>query len=390
MSGGEQEQYGCETVRRLEVHLIEPNLVQFRKIFKGMEELTESVREKGVQVPIKVLQKGDGKYRIIYGERRWRAAAAAGLQYIPAIVVESGDCNVDEICLIENLHRENLRAVDEVMALREFKMRGYSEKQIALLTGRSNPHISRAVTVAEFLHDAIVGGFLTYDEVAEMELPMRAFYNVAKTAKEVDDLAYGADLLRKARDKHMTISELDDETEDEKYRREFEEEYEEEVKRMKENAIKMGVTTGPMFDGQQPAWDKDKILGTGPAGGTRSPLDEDFLDEGGDLGDLSPGGLKGAEGTIELLGHPEAPVKGSDRRKGDHGEAHSGLSGRMLLKHLSNMCIVVEFIAAIEVGDMVVKKKDRERIAKLTDDLAAGLPLAVDKIKELKGTMEKW
>ena len=53
---------------------IEPNPGQFRKAFKGMEELTESIREKGVQVPIKVLQKGDGKYRIIYGERRWRAA----------------------------------------------------------------------------------------------------------------------------------------------------------------------------------------------------------------------------------------------------------------------------------------------------------------------------
>src|SRR5688500_13179822 len=92
------------------LELIDPNPEQPRTQLGNLEELTSSVREKGVLEPILVREKDGGRYEIISGERRYRAAAAAGLDEIPALELDADDREVLEIALIENIQRKDLTA----------------------------------------------------------------------------------------------------------------------------------------------------------------------------------------------------------------------------------------------------------------------------------------
>src|SRR4030042_2185214 len=98
---------------------IVPNRSQPRKRFDEwkLEELAESIREKGILEPLVVRRVGGG-YEIIVGERRWRAAQRAGLKEIPVVVMEAQDREALEISLIENLQRENLNPVEEAEGFR--------------------------------------------------------------------------------------------------------------------------------------------------------------------------------------------------------------------------------------------------------------------------------
>lgn len=96
---------------------IEPNPYQPRQSFRDEElkELVESVREKGILTPL-LVSKREGGYRLIAGERRWRAAQKAGLQTVPVVVRESSPMESLELALIENLHRKDLNAIEEALA----------------------------------------------------------------------------------------------------------------------------------------------------------------------------------------------------------------------------------------------------------------------------------
>src|SRR5947209_2556610 len=99
----------------LDIDRIQPSRQQPRTDFSGMEGLVSSIRENGIIQPVIVRQEADG-FRLIAGERRWRAAQLAGVHRIPAIVKKVSDARVLELALIENIQRKELNPIEEARA----------------------------------------------------------------------------------------------------------------------------------------------------------------------------------------------------------------------------------------------------------------------------------
>ena len=124
---------------------ITPNRVQPRQVFdeEAMAELVHSIREVGLLQPVVVRRTDDTSYELVMGERRWRAAQAAGLEAIPAIVRETDDNDMLRDALLENLHRSQLNPLEEASAysqmLEDF---GCTHEDLASRIGRSRPQIS--------------------------------------------------------------------------------------------------------------------------------------------------------------------------------------------------------------------------------------------------------
>jgi len=134
-------------VSEIPLDAIVPNPHQPRTTFDAaaQEELQGSIATFGVLVPIIVRKRGD-RYELIAGERRWRAAAAAGLRTIPAIVREAQDLQSLEIAMIENLQRENLDPLEEAMGfahlIDDF---GFTQERVAERVGRARPSVANAL-----------------------------------------------------------------------------------------------------------------------------------------------------------------------------------------------------------------------------------------------------
>src|SRR5258708_18523155 len=126
---------------------IKPNPFQPRKIFKPeeLQELTQSIKEKGVLQPIVVRKKGD-LWEIIAGERRYRASQKLGFLTIPAVEVQASDVEALEIALIENLQRADLSALEEAEGYQrlqeEFNM---TQEQIAQKVGKDRATVANAI-----------------------------------------------------------------------------------------------------------------------------------------------------------------------------------------------------------------------------------------------------
>jgi ParB family chromosome partitioning protein len=136
-----------DTVRELELDQIEPNPEQPRRRFDeaALRELADSLREHGMLQPVIVRALG-GRYQLVAGERRCRAAEMAGLRHVPAIVREYSDAEMLEIALLENLQREDLNPLEEAEAYATLIDRfGLSQEDLARRLGRSRPAISNAL-----------------------------------------------------------------------------------------------------------------------------------------------------------------------------------------------------------------------------------------------------
>jgi ParB family chromosome partitioning protein len=136
------------------LELIEPNPSQARIIFDEgkLAELASSIKSQGVIKPILVQELTEGElYRIIAGERRWRACKLAGQKKIPAII-RHGDKDNDIIGIIENVQRENLSPVEECLAYNKLKNRGMTQREIAASIGKEESHVSKCIKIAEFLN----------------------------------------------------------------------------------------------------------------------------------------------------------------------------------------------------------------------------------------------
>jgi ParB family chromosome partitioning protein len=124
---------------------------------ESLQNLADSIREQGVVQPIVVRGIGDGRYEIIAGERRWRAAQLAGLHEIPVVVRDVEDRAAIAIALIENIQRENLNPLEEARALKrlidEFEM---THEQAAQAVGRSRVAVSNLLRLLD-LEDAVKG-----------------------------------------------------------------------------------------------------------------------------------------------------------------------------------------------------------------------------------------
>lgn len=121
ISIGEVQTAGSSAINEIEISLIEQNPDQPRRTFdeETLNELASSIKELGIVQPLTLRDNGDGTYRIIAGERRWRAAKLAGLDRVPAYVRTVTDSELTEMALIENIQREDLNAIEVALAFRK-------------------------------------------------------------------------------------------------------------------------------------------------------------------------------------------------------------------------------------------------------------------------------
>lgn len=131
---------------------IKPRDDQPRKIFNesSLEELTQSIKSKGVIQPIVVRTTNNDFYEIIVGERRWRAAKRAGLEKIPAIIRDYNKSDGMAVALIENIQRENLNPLEEAEALRSLiEECAMTHNQVAESIGRSRTAVSNLLRLLD-------------------------------------------------------------------------------------------------------------------------------------------------------------------------------------------------------------------------------------------------
>ena len=125
-----------------------PNRDQPRKIFdeEALAELTASIAEHGVIQPLLVRPVADGGYQIIAGERRWRAAHAAGLTEVPVLIKEITESEMTELALVENLQREDLNPIEEAEGLQTLvENYGLTQEEAAKRVGKSRPAVANTM-----------------------------------------------------------------------------------------------------------------------------------------------------------------------------------------------------------------------------------------------------
>lgn len=136
-------------VLEISIYDIDPNPNQPRKTFEAaaLEELTASIEHSGVIQPL-IVQEKDGRYRIVAGERRWRAAKAAGLKKVPIIVRDLDDRSLLEYSLVENLQRSDLNPLEEAEGIRLLMLaHDLTQEEVAKSLGKSRPVIANAIRI---------------------------------------------------------------------------------------------------------------------------------------------------------------------------------------------------------------------------------------------------
>ena len=153
--------------RNLPIELVHRNPAQPRKHFDEAEltELSDSIRAHGVLQPILVRPAPNGRFEIVAGERRWRAAQRAGLHAIPAVIRELDEVEVLEIGIIENVQRSDLNPIEEAQGYQALIDRfGRTQQDLADVVGKSRPHIAnmlRLLTLPEDMLDMVRDGRLS-------------------------------------------------------------------------------------------------------------------------------------------------------------------------------------------------------------------------------------
>lgn len=195
-------QDGGATLRELPLASIEPNRYQPRDSFdeESLVTLTSSIRELGVLQPILVRPVGDEHFELIAGERRWRAAKRAGLPTIPAVVREADDEGSLERALVENLHREDLNAIEEAAAYQqlidEFEL---TQDQVASRVGKSRSAVANALRL-----------FQLPPAIQKLIIEGRLSAGHARALLGSPDRTFQEGLARKAADGAMTVRDVED------------------------------------------------------------------------------------------------------------------------------------------------------------------------------------
>lgn len=177
-----------EIVRTLPIKDIVPNDLQPRKAFneESLSDLATSIKEHGIIQPIivsKIL--GTQQYKIVAGERRWRAAKLAGLTEIQAIVRDLIGANLAEKALIENIQREDLNPIDESQAYIELaEKHGYTQEKLAKSLGKNRSHIANMMRLAllpDQVKNYIISGLISFSHAKVIA----GNENVLDLAKEI-------------------------------------------------------------------------------------------------------------------------------------------------------------------------------------------------------------
>ena len=153
-------------VTEIAVSQLDPNPDQPRRTFdtQALEALAESIRQAGVLQPLLVVENG-ARYRIVAGERRYRAARMAGLQSVPCVVRDMTEQERMEAALIENLQREDLNPIEEAAGIRALMEEcGYTQELAAKRVGRSRPAVAnllRLLQLPESIRELVKAGELS-------------------------------------------------------------------------------------------------------------------------------------------------------------------------------------------------------------------------------------
>ena len=175
----------------LKLDLVQPNKEQPRKTFdeEKINELAESIKNYGMLQPL-LVQKNDSFYEIIAGERRWRAAKAAGLKEVPAVLKEYSKQEAMEISLIENVQRADLNPIEEALGYRQLIDEfGLTQEEIAVRVAKSRTAITntmRLLKLDEQIQNMLVQGVITSGHARAL-LSLEDTQMQLKAAKEILD-----------------------------------------------------------------------------------------------------------------------------------------------------------------------------------------------------------
>ena len=179
---------GPKSLRLVPIEFLHANPNNPRKTFKEeeLEDLTRSIREKGLLQPIVVRTKGEAtRFEIVAGERRWRAAQRAGVHEVPVIVRELSDGEALEVALIENIQRADLNALEEARGYQQLMDQfAYTQQQLADALGKSRSHIANTLRLQSLpaeIKSYIEEGRLTAGHARSLI----AAENPAKLAQEI-------------------------------------------------------------------------------------------------------------------------------------------------------------------------------------------------------------
>jgi len=173
------------------IHEIHPSPWQPRRLVPddGIEELAQSIREKGILQPLVVRMTGEG-YELIVGERRWRAAQRAGLKKVPVLLKEATDQEVLELALIENLQREDLNPLEEAEAyqrlIAEF---AYKQEDLAQRIGKDRSSVANALRLLK-LPDEVK------DALEKNEISMGHARALLALRNEREQIAFGQKIVK--------------------------------------------------------------------------------------------------------------------------------------------------------------------------------------------------
>ena len=135
---------------KISIGSIIPNKNQPRKMFQkeALEELTNSIKERGIIQPLIVRKSDDqdDKFELIAGERRWQAAQSAGLHEVPVLIIEADNLKSLEFAIIENVQRKDLNAIEEAESYKNLIEKfGYDQDKVSKFIGKSRSHISNSI-----------------------------------------------------------------------------------------------------------------------------------------------------------------------------------------------------------------------------------------------------
>jgi len=145
---------------QLQVSELVPNKYQPRKIFdeKNLEELTNSIKERGMIQPIIVRKSNDdkSKFEIIAGERRWLAAQRAGLHSVPVVVTEADDLKSLEFAIVENVQRHDLNPLEEALGYKRLiDDFSYDQEKVSKFIGKSRSHVANSLRLLSLPEDVL-------------------------------------------------------------------------------------------------------------------------------------------------------------------------------------------------------------------------------------------
>ncbi len=208
--------------KNVNINDLSPSRYQPRLDFdqEALDALARSISEKGVLQPLLVRELGGGKYEIIAGERRYRAAGMAGLKEVPVIVKSMNDKEVLEVALVENLLRENLSAIEEAEGLQrlidEFS---HTQEALAKVIGKSRSHIAntlRLLALPASVQKMVRDGILTAGQVrpliglADAEALAQKIAARGLNARQAEELAAKARKPAESRKEKPADSDLEE------------------------------------------------------------------------------------------------------------------------------------------------------------------------------------